>query len=49
MQHSLSPITTEGTGDDGNSLLDLYVQNATLYSDEPVDGMMIFRMRKARQ
>ena len=41
MQHSLSPITAEGAGDDGNSLLELYVHNATRYSDEPVDGMMI--------
>jgi hypothetical protein len=41
MQHSLSPITAEGAGDDGNSLLDLYVQNTTRYSDEPVDSMMI--------
>jgi hypothetical protein len=41
MQHSLSPITTEEAGDDGNCLLALYVQNATRSSGEPVAGVMI--------
>jgi hypothetical protein len=42
MQHSLSPITTEEAGDDGNCLLALYVQNATRSCGEPVDSMLIF-------
>lgn len=37
IQHSLSPISTDGAGDDGNSLLGLYVQNAAQYSGEPAD------------